>query len=112
MNAKVVKLIGVLLFTINLGWPALSSAGPSNQGTWGLQETAMQTEEKQSVADARCEKGYRSDHLNPKGLQAWYQPAHCQKAASPCPYAGRASYRAGPPAAKGFPFNPGQGMRC
>jgi hypothetical protein len=112
MNAKLAKLTGILLFTINLGWPALSSAGPSDQGTWGLQETTMPTEEKQSAADARCEKGYQSDHLNSKGLQAWYQPAHCRQAESPCPYAGRASDRVGPPAAKGLPFNPGQGGRC
>ncbi len=109
MNAKAIKPIAILVVALNLGWPVLSSAGPSDQGTWGERQVTTQM---QSADQSRCEKGYRSDHLNPKGIQAWYQPADCQKAASPCPYAGRASYQAGPPAAKGFPFSPRQGVHC
>ena len=108
MNTKT-KRIAILLVALNLGWPALSGAGPSDQGTWGQRQV---TTEIQSADQARCEKGYRSDHLNSKGLQAWYQPAHCREAESPCPYAGRGSDRVGPPAAKGLPYNPGQDARC
>lgn len=81
MNARIVKLIGILLFTINLGWPALSSAGPSDQGTWG--RPAASQIKKQSAEETRCEKQYLSSDMNPKGLRAWNLPQDCPKSASP-----------------------------
>ncbi len=106
MNARAAKRIGILLVAINLGWPALSSAGPSDQGAWGQTET-------QSAGHARCAKGYVSNHLDSKSIRVWYPSEDCPKPASPCPYANQATYRVGPPAAKGIPFSQArQGVHC
>lgn len=107
MNAKV-RHIGIFLVALSMGWPALSSAGPADQGAWGQRQT-----DEPSAGHVRCEKGYVSNHLNPKSIRVWIASEDCPKSESPCPYADQATYRAGPPAAKGIPFTQvRRGVHC